>query len=180
MAGGEWGARAGGHRPSRSWQALLTPLWAQRRADATSAQGFDATALRTRALSPGRRCRILCWRLSLSSSVIVSPSRCRRRARKRSTIPPHSKCSLHDPNPLPRPVRPLASPITLDIDRLAVRAAATIGRAVPEQWSVLERLYVDRLLDHLEEQHEPAEVDAAVDRFVQELRVCLARGSGAG
>jgi hypothetical protein len=93
MAGGEWGARAGGHRPSRSWQALLTPLWAQRRADATSAQGFDATALRTRALSPGRRCRILCWRLSLSSSVIVSPSRCRRRARKRSTIPPHPECS---------------------------------------------------------------------------------------
>ena len=88
--------------------------------------------------------------------------------------------ALHDPNPLPRPVRPLAHPITLDINRLAVRAAAAIGRAVPEQWSVLERVYVDRLLDHLEERHEPAEVDAAVDRFVQKLRVRLAGGSGEG
>jgi hypothetical protein len=88
--------------------------------------------------------------------------------------------ALHDSNPLPRPVRPLALPITLDIDSLAVRAAAAIGRAVPEQWSVLERVYVDRLLDRLEERHEPAEVDAAVDRFVQELRVCLTGGWGAG
>jgi len=88
--------------------------------------------------------------------------------------------ALHDPNPLPRPVRPLASPITLDIERLAVRAAAAIGRAVPEQWCVLERVYVDRLLDHLEERHEPAEVDAAVDQLVQKLRERLARGSGEG
>jgi hypothetical protein len=88
--------------------------------------------------------------------------------------------ALHDPNPLPRPVRPLAPSITLDINRLAVRAAAAIGRAVPERWSVLVRVYVDRLLDHLEERHEPAQVDAAVDRFVQELRVRLAGGSGEG
>lgn len=88
--------------------------------------------------------------------------------------------ALHDPNPLPRPVCPLAPPITLDIDRLAVRAAVAIGRAVPEQWLVLERVYVDRLLDHLEERHEPAEVDAAVDRFVRKLRVRLAGGSGEG
>jgi hypothetical protein len=54
-----------------------------------------------------------------------------------------------------------------------VRAAAAIGRAVPEQWSVLERVYVDRLLDHLEERHEPAGVDAAVDRFVIALHAAL-------
>ena len=45
---------------------------------------------------------------------------------------------------------------------------------------MLERVYVDRLLDHLEERHEPAEVDAAVERFVDALRVRLAGGSGAG
>jgi hypothetical protein len=95
---------------------------------------------------------------------------------------PHydARKALHHPNPLPRPVRSLVPLITLDIERLAVRAATAIGRAMPDQWSVLERVYVDRLLDHLEERHEPAEVDAAVDRFVQELRVRLTGGSGEG
>jgi hypothetical protein len=45
---------------------------------------------------------------------------------------------------------------------------------------VLEPVYVDWLLDHFEERHEPAEVDAAVERFVEALGVGLAGGSGAG
>jgi hypothetical protein len=95
---------------------------------------------------------------------------------------PHydARKALHDPNPPPRPTSPLLPPVTLDVERMAARVARAISQHPPEQWSVLERVYVDRLLDHLEERHEPAEVDAAVDRFVQELRVRLAGGSGAG
>jgi hypothetical protein len=70
--------------------------------------------------------------------------------------------------------------VTLDLQRMAARAAAALRRHPPEQWSVLERVCVDRLLDRLEEGHEPAEMDAAMDRFVQALRVRLAGGSGAG
>ena len=94
---------------------------------------------------------------------------------------PHydARKALHDPNPLPRPVAPLA-PVTLDVERMAARAATAMSRHPPDQWPVLVRVYVDRLLDHLEERHEPAEVDAAVERFVEALRVRLAGGSGAG
>jgi hypothetical protein len=70
--------------------------------------------------------------------------------------------------------------VTLDVGRLAVRAATAISRTSPDQWSVVVRVHVDRLLDHLEARHEPAEVDAAVERFVEALRVRLAGGSGAG
>jgi hypothetical protein len=65
--------------------------------------------------------------------------------------------------------------VTLDVERMAARAAIALGRQPPEQWSVLERVYVDRLLDHLEERHEPAGVDAAVDRFVIALHAALGR-----
>jgi hypothetical protein len=44
----------------------------------------------------------------------------------------------------------------LCVDRLAGRAAAALGAY--------------QLLDHLEERHDPAEVDAAVERFVEALR----------
>ena len=93
---------------------------------------------------------------------------------------PHydARKALHDPNPPPRLASPLLLPVTLDVERMAARAAATLGRHPREQWTVLERVYVDRLLDHLEERHEPAEVDAAVERFVDALRVRLAGGSG--
>ena len=95
---------------------------------------------------------------------------------------PHydARKALHDPNPLPRPVRPPLPSVTVDMERMAARAATTLGRHPRAQWTVLERVYVDRLLDHLEERHEPAEVDAAVERFVDALRVRLAGGSGAG
>jgi hypothetical protein len=96
-------------------------------------------------------------------------------------VVPHSDArkALHDPNPLPRPVSALP-PVTLDIEALAARAATALARPPREQGTVLERVYVDRLLDHLEERHEPVEVDAAVERFVDALRVRLAGGSGAG
>ena len=94
---------------------------------------------------------------------------------------PHydARKALHDPNPLPRPTAPPARPVTIDGARLAARVARAIGQHPPEQWSVLERLYVDRLLDHLEARHEPADVDNTVDRFVEALRARLAGGSGA-
>ena len=95
-------------------------------------------------------------------------------------MPHHdARKALHDPNPLPRLASPLLPPVALDIEALAARAAMALGRHPREQWTVLERVYVDRLLDHLEERHEPAEVDSAVERFVDALRVRLA-GSGAG
>ena len=95
---------------------------------------------------------------------------------------PHydARKALHDPTPPPRPIAPLLPPVTLDVERMAGRAATAINQQPPDQWPVLERVYVDRLLDHLEERHEPAEVDAAVERFVDALRVRLAGGSGAG
>jgi hypothetical protein len=46
------------------------------------------------------------------------------------------------------------------------RAAAALNR-YPGDRAMLERVYVDRLLDYIEERHEPAEVDAAVARFVE-------------
>jgi hypothetical protein len=64
--------------------------------------------------------------------------------------------------------------VAIDVARLAARVARAISQHPPEQWTVLERVYVDRLLDHLEEQHQPAEVDAAVDRFVEVLHLRLA------
>jgi hypothetical protein len=88
--------------------------------------------------------------------------------------------ALHDPNPPPRPAPPPARSVTLDVERMAARVASALRRHPRGPWSVLERVCVDRLLDHLEEQHEPAEVDAAVDRFVEMLHVRLAGGSGAG
>jgi hypothetical protein len=65
--------------------------------------------------------------------------------------------------------------VTLDVERMAARVASALSRQPRGQWSVLERVYVDRLLDHLEERHEPAGVDAAVDRFVIALHAALGR-----
>jgi hypothetical protein len=87
-------------------------------------------------------------------------------------VVPHSDArkALHDPNPLTRPTSSPLPPVTLDLEGLALRAARAIIQQPPNQWSVLEAVYVDRLLDHLEERHEPAEIDAAVKRFVEALR----------
>jgi hypothetical protein len=95
---------------------------------------------------------------------------------------PHydARKALHDPNPLPRLASPLLPPVALDVERMAARAATAVSQQPPNQWSVLERVYVDRLLDHLEERHEPADVDMVVDQFVQVLRVRLAGGSDEG
>jgi hypothetical protein len=96
-------------------------------------------------------------------------------------VPHHdARKALHDPNPLPRLASPLLPPVTLDVERMAAQLARAISQHPPEQWSALERVYVDRLLDQLEERHEPADVDAAVERFVETLRVRLTGGSGAG
>jgi hypothetical protein len=40
-------------------------------------------------------------------------------------------------------------------------------------------VYVERLLDHLEERYEPADVDAAAERFIEALRARLGVGAGA-
>ena len=96
-------------------------------------------------------------------------------------MPHHdARNALHDPNPLPRPAAPLARPVAIDVARLAARVASALRRHPPEQWSVLERVYVDRLLDHLEERHEPADVDNTVDRFVEALHALLTDASATG
>src|SRR5262245_32811007 len=96
-------------------------------------------------------------------------------------VVPHydARETLHDPSPQPRPAAPLLPPVTIAVEQLAVRLATAIGREAPAQWSVLKRLYVDRLLDYLEERHKPAEVDVAVERFVEALRVHLPGNSAA-
>jgi hypothetical protein len=56
--------------------------------------------------------------------------------------------------------------VALDIEDMAKRAAVALRRRPRDEWPILERIYAERLLDHLEERHEPADVDAAVERFM--------------
>ena len=63
--------------------------------------------------------------------------------------------ALHDPTPLPRPFAPRLPPVRINVDRMAARAATALSR-YPGDRSMLERVYVDRLLDYLEERHERA------------------------
>jgi hypothetical protein len=65
--------------------------------------------------------------------------------------------------------------VTLDVERMAARVASVLSRQPRGHWSVLERVFVDRLLDHLEERQEPPGAAAAVDRFVIALHAALGR-----
>lgn len=59
------------------------------------------------------------------------------------------------------------------MERLAAVVAAGIGRRPRDEWATLERLHVERLLDRLEERHDPADVDEAALRFLAALRAAL-------
>jgi len=66
-------------------------------------------------------------------------------------------------------------PVQLDVDRLAMRTAAAPSHSPWAERGMFERVYVDWLLDYFEDRHEPAEVNAAVERFVELVRARLGR-----
>lgn len=55
---------------------------------------------------------------------------------------------LHDPHQPPQSVLPPARPIVLDVDRIAAPIARALARKPPDEREMLERIYVQRLLDH--------------------------------
>jgi hypothetical protein len=86
---------------------------------------------------------------------------------------PHfdARKALHDPSPLPRPALPPALPITVDVERIARRLARALVKRPDDEREILRRVYVDRLIDHLEERepaHSPA--DAAIAHFIEVLQ----------
>ena len=88
---------------------------------------------------------------------------------------PHfdARKALHDPSPLPRPAPSAAPPITVDVESIARRLARALAKRPDDEREMLMRVYVDRLLDHLEErepEHSPADIDAAVAHFIEVLQ----------
>ena len=86
---------------------------------------------------------------------------------------PHfdARKALHDPSPLPRPAPSRAPPIT--VDGIARRLARALAKRPDDEREMLMRVYVDRLLDHLEERelaHSPADIDAAIAHFIELLQ----------
>ena len=90
-------------------------------------------------------------------------------------IVPHfgARKALHDPSPLPRSALPPTLLITVDVEVIARRLARALVKQPDDEREVLMRVYVDRLLDHLEErvpEYSPADIDAAIAHFIEVLR----------
>jgi len=70
---------------------------------------------------------------------------------------PHydARKTLRDPNPLPRRAPPPASPITLDVEGMAAQVGHALAVRTLREREMLERVYVERLLDRREECGEP-------------------------
>jgi len=88
---------------------------------------------------------------------------------------PHfdARKALHDPTPLPRAAPPPAPSITLDVEGIARRLARVLAKRPEDEREMLMRLYVDRLLDHVEArapEHSPADIDAAIAHFIEVLQ----------
>jgi hypothetical protein len=76
-------------------------------------------------------------------------------------------------DPLPPAAPSAAAPITLDVERIAHRLARALAKRFDDEREMLMRVYVDRLLDHLEErepEHSPADIDAAIAHFIEVLQ----------
>jgi len=90
-------------------------------------------------------------------------------------IVPHfgARKALHDPSPLPRSALPPTLLITVDVEVIARRLARALVKRPDDEREVLMRVYVDRLLDQVEErepEHSPADIDAAVAHFIEVLQ----------